>query len=270
MYAMQLLHIFKKFNVVRGILGSRWVGLKWFAKFVDDPIFWRAAKNAIVLSVYGIIFGMPAPIILAILLNELRSVRYKRLVQSVTYLPHFISMVIIVGMIINFIGADGIINKMIEMLGGERIIFLQDPRWFRPIYIISGIWQQMGWGSIIYLAAMTNINPELYEAATIDGAGRLRKMWHITLPGISPTISILLILNVGRLLEVGFQKVLLLYSPPVYETADVIQTYVYRRGLLGAEFSYATAVGLFQSVVGLVLVVTANRITKTLSETALW
>jgi putative aldouronate transport system permease protein len=261
---------FKKFDVIKGILGSPWVGLKYFAKFIDDPFFWQAVKNTFILGFLSIVLAMPASIILALLLNEISSIKYKRFVQTTTYLPHFISTVVVCGMIVNFLNNDGIINRLLKSLGGEAVQFMLIPGWFRPIFILSDIWQNMGWGSIIYLAAISGINPELYEAARIDGANRLKQAWYITLPSIAPTISILLILRIGRILTVSFQKVLLLYNPATYKTADVIQTYVYRRGLLGAQFSYATAIGLFQSVVGLVLLIAANRLSKRLSETSLW
>ncbi len=261
---------FKKFNAAKGFFGSPWVGLKYFEKFIDDPFFWQAVKNTFVLGFLSILFGMPASIILALILNEVSSNVFKRFAQTVTYLPHFISVVVVCGIVFNFVASDGLINKLIEMLGGKRIQFLSKTIWFPPVFVISEVWQTAGWGSILYLAAIAGINPELYEAAMADGAGRFRKIWYITLPCLLPTISILLILRIGRVLRLSFQKVLLLYSPAVYETADVIQTYVYRRGLLGAQFSYGTAIGLFQSVVGLVLLIGANTASKKLSETSLW
>ena len=261
---------FKEFNVRAGILGSPWVGFKWVAKFIDDPVFWQAVKNTAILSLLHIVVGTPPPIILAILLNEVRNSGYKRLIQSGTYLPHFISMVVVAGMIVNFTSSDGLINQAVRFFGGETIQFLSRPQWFRPVFILSNIWQNIGWGSIIYLAAVSNVNPELYESAMIDGANRFRQMWHITLPSIVPVISIVLILQIGRVLEVNFQKVLLLYNPGIYKTADVIQTYVYRRGLLGVQFSYATAIGMFQSIIGLLLLIIANRISRSLSESSLW
>jgi putative aldouronate transport system permease protein len=261
---------FEDFEVYRGIMGSPWVGFKWFSKFLSDEFFWRAVKNTAVLSALSLVFGMPAPIILALLINEVGHVRYKRLVQSFTYLPHFISTAVVVGMIVNFFSLDGIVNKAIMALGGEGIQFMQEPGWFRPLYIGSGIWQYMGWGSIIYLAAISAINPELYEAAIVDGANRFRRIGHITIPCIVPTISIIFIIQVGRILRVGFEKVLLMQAPLIYETADVIQTYVYRRGIVGLEYSYGTAVNLFQSVIGAGLLIGANRLAKRLSGTGFW
>lgn len=261
---------FKNYKVAKGILGSPWVGLKWINKFVADPFFWRAAKNTIILSSLSLLFGMPAPVILALLINEVRHPLYKRTVQSITYLPHFISTAVVVGMIISFLSFDGIINGMVKWFGSDPINFMREADSFRPIYVISGVWQNMGWGSIIYLAAISAINPELYEAAVVDGADRFKRIWYITIPGIVPTISIVFILQVGRMLNIAFEKVLLLYNPTIYDTADVIQTYAYRRGLVEQEFSYGTAINLFQSVIGIVLLIAANRLSKKLSGTGFW
>ena len=261
---------FKDYNIVKGIVGSPWVGVKHFQKFLMDPYFWKLVRNTLAINIYGLVWGFPAPIILALLLNELRNQRFKRLVQSISYLPHFISTVVVCGMIVNFLSTDGIVNQVIKSMGGKTIQFLMLPEWFRTIYIASGIWEGVGWGSIIYLAALTSVDEELYEAATIDGANRWKRLLHITLPGIAPTISIMLILNLGRLMSIGFEKIILLYNGSTYETADVISTFVYRRGLLGSDFSYATAVGLFQAVIGLILLYSANKISRKVSETGLW
>lgn len=261
---------FKDYNIVKGILGSPWVGFKHFEKFLTDPYFWKLVRNTLLINVYGLIWSFPAPIILALLLNELPNRGFKRFVQSVSYLPHFISTVVVCGMIVNFLASDGIVNQILALAGRERIQFLMLPEWFRTIYIASGIWQNVGWGSIVYLAALSGIDEELYEAATIDGANRWKQMLHITLPGIKPTISIMLIMNLGKLMNIGYEKIILLYTGSTYETADVISTYVYRRGLLGSDFSYATAVSLFQSIVGLILLYTSNKISNKLSETGLW
>ncbi|MEG6611393.1 ABC transporter permease subunit [Pseudoclostridium thermosuccinogenes] len=261
---------FKKYDIMKGILGSPWVGTRYFKEFLTDPYFWKVFKNTLLLNIYNIIFSFPAPIILALLFNELKNEKFKKFTQSVSYLPHFISTVIICGMITNFFATDGPVNNLLAMLGIERIQFLMKAEWFRPIYIGSGIWQGIGWGSIIYLAALAGVDTQLYEAALIDGAGRWKMMTHITLPSILPTITIMLILSIGNIMSVGFEKILLLYNGSTYETADVIATYVYRRGLLGSDFSYATAVGLFQSVVGLIFISGANFISKKLSETSLW
>lgn len=261
---------FKDYNIVRGISGSPWVGFKHFEKFLTDPYFWKLVRNTLLINVYGLVWSFPAPIILALSLNELPNRGFKKFVQSVSYLPHFISTVVVCGMIVNFMAYDGIINQVLESLGIDRIHFLMLPEWFRTIYIGSGIWQGVGWGSIVYLAALSGIDEELYEAATIDGANRWKQMLHITLPGIKPTISIMLIMNLGRLLNIGYEKIILLYNGSTYETADVISTYVYRRGLLGSDFSYATAVNLFQNLIGLVLLITSNKISNKLSDTGLW
>lgn len=227
-------------------------------------------RNTLLINVYELFWAFPAPIILALLLNELKSQRLKKFAQSVSYLPHFISTVVVCGMLVNFLTTDGLVNQIIVWFGGTPIHFLMKPEWFRTIFISSGVWQSIGWGSIIYLAALTSVDEELYDAANIDGANRWKQLLNITLPGIAPTISIMLILNVGRLMAIGYEKIILLYNGSTYETADVISTYVYRRGLLGSDFSYATAVELFQAVVGLILLVSANRLSKKISETGLW
>jgi putative aldouronate transport system permease protein len=261
---------FKDFKVAKGIWGSDWVGLRHFKEFLSDIYGWKLIRNTILLNVYSIVFGFPAPVILALLLNELRAARFKRFVQTVSYLPHFISVVVVAGMIVNFLAYDGIVNRVVAFFGGEPFPWLMKPDWFRPIYVISGIWQHAGWSSIIYLAALSSIDPQIYEAAIIDGANRWRQTLHVTIPGIAPTVTIMFLLTLGRIMVVGFEKILLLYTGATYETADVLQTYVYRRGIEGADFSFAAAVGLFQAVVGLLFVATANTVSKRVSETSLW
>lgn len=261
---------FKDYNIVKGIIGSPWVGFEHFKKFLFDPYFWKLVRNTLLINIYGLIWSFPAPIILALLLNEVRNQKFKRFVQSVSYLPHFISTVVVCGMIVNFLSTDGLINNLLGSFGIKPMQFLMLPEWFRTIYIGSGIWQGVGWGSIIYLAALSAVDEELYEAAIIDGANRWKQLIHITIPSIKPTISVMLIMNLGRLMSIGFEKIILLYTGPTYETADVISTYVYRRGLLGSDFSYATAVSLFQSLVGLILLYSANRVSKSIGETSLW
>ena len=261
---------FKNYKVAFGIWGSKWVGLQYFQEFLADPYAWKLMRNTSLLSLYSIVFGFPIPIILALLLNEVRLVWFKRVVQTVSYLPHFISVVVVSGMIVNFLSSEGLVNRIIIALGGESFPWLMQPQWFRTIYVSSGVWQHAGWSSIIYLASLSAIDPQLYEAATIDGAGRFPKMRHITLPGLAPTITILLILDLGRIMVVGWEKILLLYTGATYATADVLQTYIYRRGLEGADFSYATAVGVFQGLVGLAFVIAANYLSRRLSETSLW
>lgn len=253
-----------------GFFESPWVGFKHFTDFFHSFYFWRLIKNTFILNFWLLIFGFPAPIILALLLNEVRKSWFKRTVQTLTYIPHFISMVVIVGIIKDFTATDGIINQLRDVLGSESITFLQIPEYFRTIYISSDIWQSIGWSSIIYFAALSAVDPNLYEAADIDGAGRFRKMWHITLPAIRPTIVILLILTIGNLLSSGFEKILLLYQPLTYETADVISTYVYRKGIEDSSFSFATAVGLFNTVVNFILLIIANKISQKVSENSLW
>lgn len=261
---------FQNYSPARGMLGGPWVGFKWFIQFFESQFFWQLIRNTLLLSVYGLIFSFPVPIVLAVMFNEIKSGWFKRVAQSISYLPHFISTVIIVGMVVNFLAPTGIVNTAIEALGGERVNFMMMPEWFRTIYTASGVWQTMGWSSIIYLAAISGIDAELYEAATVDGAGRLRQIWSITLPCIAPTIIILLIMNMGNLLSVGYEKIILMYNSLTYETADVINTYVYRRGIGGGEFSFGTAVGLFQSVINLIVIVTVNRLSRRLTDTSLW
>jgi len=261
---------FKDFDIGRGILGSPWVGLKHFQDFFSNAYSWKLVWNTVILRVWHLSIGFPAPIILALLLNELRHERFKRLVQTSSYLPHFISLVVVCGMIVSFLASDGPINSLIKFLGGKTYPWLQQPEWFRPIYIFSGIWQDAGWASVIYLAALTGISPELIEAAVIDGANRWQRLLNITLPGILPTVTIMFLLRIGQLLTIDYQKILLLYTPTTYETADVLGTYIYRRGIISADFSYATAVGLFQSLVGLVFIVGSNWIAKRAGDTSLW
>ena len=261
---------FKKFNAVKGILGSEWVGMHYFERLVSDPFFWRAVRNTVLLNIYSLIWSFPAPIILALALNEVRNGRFKRVTQTVIYLPHFISTVVVCGIIVNVLASDGIVNAVLSAFGGETIPFMVEPRWFRPMYISSGMWQNAGWGSIIFMAALAGINPELYEAAIVDGASRWEQMRHVSIPGIRPAVLIVLILGMGDIMEVGFEKAFLLQSGSTYDTSDVISTYVYRVGLVGADFSYATAVNLFQSAIGLLFVWTANYLSRRLSETSLW
>lgn len=265
-----ILIAFKDYNVFVGVWNSKWAGLKHFEQFISDPYFWKLVRNTLLLNFYMLIFYFPAPIILALLLNEIRINAFKRVVQSISYLPHFLSTVVVTGMLVNFLATDGLINQMIAAMGFAKIQFLMMPEWFRTIYISSEIWQKIGWGSIIYLAALSGVDPNLYEAARMDGANRFKQAIHVTLPGISPVITILFLLTLGDLMSIGFEKILLLYTGPTYETADVISTFVYRRGLLGADFSYGAAVGLFQSVISFLLIVWANYAARKLNATSLW
>jgi putative aldouronate transport system permease protein len=261
---------FKDFSPRLGIWGSDWAGAENFKTFFTGMYFWRTVKNTVLISFYELLFGFPAPIILALLLNEVRRSLFKRAVQTVTYLPHFISIVVIAGMVKEFTSSDGIVNDIIAFFGGERMSLLLEPEAFRSIYVSSGIWQQIGWGTIIYLAALTGIDQEQYEAAKMDGAGRWRQMLNVTLPGLMPTIVILLILSVGRIMNVGFEKIILLYTPSTYETADVISSYVYRVGLQEFNYSFSAAVGLFNSIINFVLVICSNWLSRRLNDTSLW
>ena len=261
---------FKNFRPAVGIMDSPWVGLKHFITFFNDYNFWRILKNTFSISALSILFGFPAPILLALLINEIRNTKFKRAVQTISYMPYFISMVIICGLIKTFCQSDGIITDLVVALGGERVNLLASKNWFYPIYIIPNIWQNIGWDSIIYLAALAGIDQEQYEAARVDGAGRIRQIISVTLPGLMPTITILFILKMGNILNVGFEKILLLYSPTTYEVADVISTYVYRIGILDANFSYSTAIGLFNSVVNIIFLLLTNAISKKMNNSGLF
>lgn len=261
---------FRRFVPGGSIFGEQWVGLQYIQMFINDPTFWHVFKNTLMISSLTLLFCFPAPIIFALLLNELTSKKFKKFVQTVSYLPHFLSMVIIAGMVLQITAGNGPINSLISAMGGEPIFFIQEAEWFRTIYVSSEMWQGMGWGAILYLAALTNIDESLYEAAKIDGANRWKQTIHITIPGILPTIVTLLILNIGSLMAVGFEKVLLLYNPLNYATSDVISTYLYRIGLESSNFSYATAIGLFEALIGLILVLSANGISKKLTDSSLW
>jgi putative aldouronate transport system permease protein len=262
---------FKDYNVFRGIWESKWVGFKYFRIFFSNPDFWPLFRNTFLLGFYSIVWGFPAPILLALLLNEIRNVVFKRVVQTVSYLPHFLSNVVVASMVIMLLSpTTGLVNKIIASLGFKPIYFLAIPEYFRTIYVASGIWQGIGWGTIVYLAALTAIDPHLYESAELDGAGRWKKMWHISIPGITPVIIVLLILNVGSLLATGFEKVILLYNPLTYSTADILSTYTYRTGLQQGNFSYATAIGMFNGVTSFILIYFSNMIARRIKGTSLW
>ena len=262
---------FKKFSAKKGIWGSTWAGFKNFEKFLSDPYFYKLVRNTLLINLNNLLFAFTSSIIFALLLNEMKHKLYRKVVQTVSYLPHFISTVVVCGLVTNFTRTNGgIINDLIAMLGGERISFLNRAEYFRPIYVISEIWQHMGWDAIIYIAALLSIEPQLYEAASIEGANRFQKMLYVTLPGIAPTITIMLIMRIGHLMSLGYEKVLLLYSGATYETADIISTYVYRRGLLTADFSYGTAIDLFQTVISLILVTSTNWLGKKIGGARLW
>ncbi|MGG4103518.1 ABC transporter permease subunit [Paenibacillus lautus] len=262
---------FKDFKPLLGFADSDWVGFKHFIDFFSGPYFWRVVKNTLLLNVWGIVFGFTAPIILALLLNEVRSSKFKRTVQTITYMPHFISLVVVCGIIHIFTANEGVVTQLLSFITGKDYSSLLGySNLFRPIYTFSGIWQSIGWDSIIYLAAMSSIDPSLYEAADIDGVGRVKKMWYITLPQISPVIIILFIFAIGGLMASGYEKIILLYNPLIYDTADVIASYVYRRGLREASLSYSTAVGLISSIVNFGLLWMTNTIVKRRSESSLW
>ncbi|WP_223836774.1 ABC transporter permease [Paenibacillus oceani] len=264
---------FQNFSIGRGVLGSKFVGMKHFVEFfVNTPDSWKLIRNTVMLNVYDLLFHFPAPVLLALLFHELRIRWFKRFVQTISYMPHFLSTVVIAGILVTFLSpSTGVVNHiLVKWFGMEPILFLGLPEWFRTIYVGSEIWQRVGWGTILYLAAIAGIDPTLYEAAKIDGANRFQQIRHITFVGMVPVMIILFVLNLGNFMETGFQKILLLYNSMTYETADVINTFVYRRGILDADFSFATAVGLFQSATGFILVVLANRIARKYSETSLW
>lgn len=261
---------FKKYRPSIGMLESPWVGFDNFMRFFNDPWFWRLMRNTVSISFLMLLFSFPSAIFLALLLNEVKVSWFKRTIQTITYMPHFIALVIVCGLINSFCQSKGLLNNIIAFFGGERSNLLSDPKLFYPIYVISGIWQNVGWSSIIYLAALAGIDQEQYEAARIDGAGRIQQMLHITLPGLIPTISMLLVLNMGSILSVGYEKILLLYQPLTYEVADVISTYVYRKGLIDADYSFSTAVSLFNSVVNIIFLVTSNRISKKMGQSGVF
>ena len=262
---------FKDFDIVKGIGASPWVGFENFITVFGSKDFIKVLRNSVLISVYRIIWGFPAPIILALMLNEVKSNYYKKTLQTIVYLPHFISWVVLAGIISNFLSpSTGVVNHVIVMLGGQPIAFLQKQEWFRSVLIFSDMWKEAGWGTIIYLAAITSIDASMYEAAYIDGASRLQQIRYITLPSIAGTIIVLLTLKVGALLKNGFEQIFMLYNPLVYDVADVFETYSYRVGIQGGMFSYGTAVGLFQSVVGLILIYSTNKLAKKFENGSLW
>jgi putative aldouronate transport system permease protein len=261
---------FRRFQPGGSVLGEYWVGLRYVKMFLSDPTFWDVFTNTLILGGLTLLFCFPLPIVLALLLNEVRTRALKRFVQSVSYLPHFLSIVIVAAMVMQLTSVDGTVNQLVKAGGGEPVPFLQQSEWFRTIYVSSEVWQTVGWGTILYLAALTTIDDNLYEAARIDGANRWRQIYHVTLPGIRPTMVTLLILNIGTFMSVGFEKILLLYNPLTYPTADVISTYLYRMGFQSNNFSYAAAIGLFEAVIGLTLVLSANAISRRTVGASLW
>ncbi|MCR4265415.1 sugar ABC transporter permease [Nitratireductor sp. ZSWI3] len=266
-----LLIAFKDFSIFRGIEGSPWVGFANFVELIHNDMFIRAFWNTITISGLGLIFAFPVPIILALMFNEVQNAVARRWAQTIVYLPHFISVVIVAGIVINFLSpSTGVVNLLAKGLGLEPVYFLTQPEWFRPVFIGSSIWKEAGFESIVYLAAIAGVSPTLYESARVDGASRWQMMWRITLPCILPTIIIMLIIRIGNLVEVGFEYIILLYRPSTYETADVVSTFIYRTGLQGTQYDLATAAGLFNAVIAFVLVYSANRISRKVSSTSLW
>ena len=266
-----LIIAFKDFKPGGGIYGGSWVGFKWFVQFFESQYAFRLIRNTVLISLYSLAFGFPVPILFAVCVSEIRSSAIRRTVQTASYLPHFISTVVMVGILNNFFTMNnGIVNNIITRMGGQQVNFLINPRWFRTLYVGSGIWQGFGFSSIIYIAAITGIDPSLYEAGKIDGITRFKQVYYITLPMILPTIIVLFIMQLGRVMSVGFEKVFLMYSSAVYETADVISTYVYRKGIESSNYSFGSAVGLFNSLINFGFVYLANRILRGMTQTSLW
>lgn len=269
MYGLQI--AFKDYSVFKGIVGSPWVGFEHFETLFGNDQFIRAIGNTLTISSLSLLIGFPVPILLALMFNEILNPKFKRTSQTIVYLPHFISTVIVAGMVITaFSPSSGVVNLLLGMIGVDPIYFLTKPEWFKPIFIGSSIWQESGFSSIVFLAAMAGVNPSLYESAVVDGASRWQMMWKITIPCILPTVLIMLIIKIGNLLEVGFEMIILLYQPATYETADVISTFIYRQGLQAGQYDLAAAAGLFNAVVAFILVMTANTISKRFSNTSLW
>ena len=269
MFGLQI--AFKNYNVFQGISESPWVGLEHFKTFFHSPFFGRTLKNTLMLSLYNMLFAFPAPIILALMFNEVQKIKFKKFVQTCTYIPHFISVVIVASLVTSFLSpSSGVINTIISAFGGEKVYFLTKPEYFRTIYTIMGIWQSTGFNSIVYLSVITAIDTSLYEAAMIDGANKWKQITNVTIPSILPTIVMMFIMRLGNILNVGYESIILLYQPATYETADTIGTYIYRVGLENSQYSLATAVGLVNGVVGLLLVILSNTISKRVTEYGLW
>lgn len=262
---------FKDFGIGKGIIASPWVGLKHFRLFFNDMYCLRVIRNTFLISFYELIWGFPAPIVFALLLNEIKSAKFKKSIQTITYLPHFISLVVICGMITDFFSESGIVTSLLMVMGLPEMNYLGEADYFRAIYVGTDIWQKIGWNSIIYIAALSGVDETLYEAAVIDGATKFKCMRHVTLPSIASTIIIMLILRIGSIMSLGYEKIILLYGPGTYETADIISSYAYRRGLgETVQYSYSAAIGIFQSVINLSLLIAANKISSKISETSLF
>jgi putative aldouronate transport system permease protein len=261
---------FQDFSIKKGILGSTWVGMANFVTFFKSFYFWRLIKNTFLISFYGLIFSFPLPIIFALCLNEVRNKAFKKTVQTISYLPYFISVVVVVSILLDFTKSDGVLTQLATLLGDTGGSLISRPEWFRTLYIGSNMWAHLGYNSIIFISALASIDPELYEAAKIDGASRWKQILHITLPGIASTIVVLLILRLGQIMNVGFEKTILMYSPSNYETSDIISTYMYRVGIIDNNYGYSTAVNLFNSLINFVVIFIANGLSKKFSETSLW
>jgi len=263
---------FKDFSPGLGIWGSKWVGLKHFISFFQGVYAWRTIRNTLFINIYQLIFGFPAPIILALLLDEVSNVMFKKVVQTITYLPHFISTVVIAGILTDFCSTTGLFNQLALMVNPsyEKVALLSRPELFRTIYVASGIWQTVGWSSIIFIAALSGVDAELYEAVAIDGGNRFHRVWNVSIPSIMPTIVIMLIMRIGNMMSLGYEKIILLYNTSTYEVADVISSYVYRRGLLEFSYSFSTAVGLMNNIINFILVNLANSVSRKVTETSLW
>ena len=261
---------FQRFQIKKGIFGSKFVGMDNFIRFFESPYAWRLIRNTLLISLYGLIFSFPLPIIFALSLNEVRNLRFKKATQTISYLPYFISIVVVVSILFDFCKTDGVLTKLAGLFGWKGGALISSPQWFRTLYIGSNLWQHLGYNSIIFISALAAIDPQLYEAATIDGASRWKQTLHVTLPGISSTIVVLLILRLGQIMGVGYEKTILMYSPATYETGDIIASYMYRVGLEDADYSYSTAINLFNSATNLVVLFLANQISRRISETSLW
>ncbi|WP_234032626.1 ABC transporter permease [Paenibacillus faecalis] len=269
MYGVTL--AFKDFLILEGIMGSPWVGFQHFQDLFSDPYFYTVLKNTIIISLYKLVFGFPIPILFALLLSEIANMKFKKVVQTVSYLPHFISWVILGGIFFTIFSLDGPVNAIVKLFGGDPVLFLADPTYFRTVLVLTSIFQGFGWGSIIYFAAISNIDPQLYEAAIMDGAGRFKRMFYISIPMLFPVIAIMLILSMSGILDAGFDQIFNMYNVQVYSVADIIDTYVYRQGLIEMNYSRATAIGLFKSVIALIMIVVVNKIVKIMDrESSLW
>ena len=261
---------FEKYQIKKGIFGSTFIGLAHFRRLFTSPFFWRLVKNTLLISLYGLLFSFPLPIIFALCLNEVRNKAFKKTVQTISYLPYFISVVVVVSILFDFGKANGLITNIASFFGWDGGAVISSAKWFRSLYIGSNLWQHLGYNSIIFISALAAIDPTLYEAARIDGANRWQQTLHVTLPGIAPTIVVLLILRLGQIMGVGYEKIILMYGPSTYERGDVIASYVYRVGILDADYGYSTAVNLFNSIVNLIVLCTANFISRKVNETSIW